>query len=154
MLQHKIVFMASREPARLSGVPRTREFYQALGRAIKASRSEQGLERKELARRSGISYPYLSEIEKGTKRPSTEALLPIAQALGLKQSELLLRAERLIDRDGLSSEVSLLPARQRVAARGGRSPSQATMREVISRLQRLAHEDLHLVLDVVRRLAS
>lgn len=152
MSQHKIVFMASRVPARLPALPRSREFYQALGRAIKASRSEQGLERKELARRSGISYPYLSEIEKGTKRPSTEALLPIAQVLGLKQSELLLRAERLIDRGSMSGELSLLGARRRT--RRVESPSQATMQEVVSRIQRLGADDLHLVLDVVRRLAS
>lgn len=153
MSEHKIVFMASREPASLSGVPRSRDFYRALGRAIKAIRSEQGLERKELARRAGISYPYLSEIEKGTKRPSTDALLPIAQALGLKQSELVLRAERLIDSERTPRELSLLGA-SRVVSRRMEPASQATMQEVVSRVKRLGPGDLHLVLDLIRRLAS
>src|SRR2546427_7643833 len=90
--------MASREPAARAASPRGKDFYAALGRAIRVTRTEQGLERKELARRSGLSYPYLSEIEKGKKRASTEALLPVAQALGLRQSELLERAERLLER--------------------------------------------------------
>lgn len=153
MLGHKIVFMASREPARMAGLPRSRDFYLALGRAIKAARSEQGIERKELARRAGISYPYLAEIEKGLKRPSTDSLLPIGDALGLKQSELLHRAERLLDR-GSTTELSLVPTRRRPAARRLDSPSESTMQEVISRVQRLGREDLHLVLDMIRRLAS
>ncbi len=138
----------------MSAIPRTRDFYQALGRAVKATRSEQGLERKELARRSGISYPYLSEIEKGTKRPSTEALLPISQVLGLKQSELMHRAERLIDRGGSRGELSLLGARRRSTPRQVESPSQATMQELVSRIQQLGPDDVHIVLDLVRRLAK
>src|SRR5947209_16525251 len=90
--------MASREPAAPAARPRDKDFYAALGRAIRVTRTEQGLERKELARLAGLSYPYLSEIEKGKKRASTEALLPIARALGLRQSELLERAERLLER--------------------------------------------------------
>src|SRR5207245_7188745 len=90
--------VASREPAFASS-KWNRDFYRALGQAIKVARAEQGLERKELARLSGLSYPYLSEIEKGKKRASTEALLPIARALGLRHSELLERAEGLLERD-------------------------------------------------------
>src|SRR5260370_3936245 len=94
--------MASREPAALAAAPRGQDFYEALGRAIKVTRAEQGLERKELAVLSGLYYPYLSEMEKGKKRASTEALLPIARALGLRQSELLERTEGLLER-GLST---------------------------------------------------
>src|SRR6202162_1981268 len=90
--------MASPEPAALSQAPRGKDFYGALGRAIKVTRTEQGLERKELARLSGLSYPYLSEIEKGKKRASTEAMRPIARALGLRQSQLVERGELLLAR--------------------------------------------------------
>src|SRR2546425_13011432 len=123
--------MASPEPA-LAAAPRGKDFYQALGRAIKVTRAEQGLERKELARRSGLSYPYLSEIEKGKKRASTEALLPIARALGLRQSELLERAEGLLERD-LSG-----PGRYGTARRG-HGPDQRTLARVY-RLQRTPTE--------------
>ena len=46
------------------------------------------MERRELAVRAGISYPYLSEIENGQKEPSYEPLKNLAHALGLAPGEL------------------------------------------------------------------
>src|SRR5712692_9612075 len=69
----RMVLMEQLEPLAPFEEPSRADFYRALGRAIKVTRAEQGLERKELSRLSGVSYPYLSEIEKGKKRPSTEA---------------------------------------------------------------------------------
>src|SRR2546429_6403748 len=109
--------MASREPAAQVARSRDKDFYAALGRAIRVTRTEQGLERKELARLAGLSYPYLSEIEKGKKRASTEALRPIARALGLKQSELLERPELLLER-GLSASAPPGTVRPRHAPAG------------------------------------
>ena len=43
----------------------------------------------------GLSYPYLSQIENGRKRPSSRALLAIAEALGTKPHELLTSANEL-----------------------------------------------------------
>lgn len=163
MFHHKIVDMASREPA-FAGPKWNRDFYRALGQAIKVARTEQGLERKELARASGISYPYLSEIEKGKKRASTEVLLPIAQALGLKQSELLERAERLLER-GLLRNATAVSGR-RLRAPGRRGPSrvvalqparadstQVGLLELASRAGQLGADDFNRVLDLARRLS-
>jgi DNA-binding transcriptional regulator YiaG len=72
-------------------------FYEALGRAIKVLRAERGLSRRELAARSEVSYPYLSEIENGKKRPSSKALVAVATALGLRPSQLLETAESFVD---------------------------------------------------------
>ena len=72
-------------------------FYEALGRAIKVLRTERGLNRRELAEDSEVSYPYLSEIENGKKRPSSRALLAISEALGVRPHEVLESAERLAD---------------------------------------------------------
>jgi transcriptional regulator with XRE-family HTH domain len=165
VIDHRIVLMASREPAALAAAPRGRDFYEALGRAIKVTRTEQGLERKELARRSGISYPYLSEIETGKKRASTEALLPIARALGLRQSELLERAEGLLERGLSRSEPSgpngrgRSPGRRALARVYTLKPapagpaSEAGLQELASRAGRLGADDFNRVLDLVRRLA-
>ena|SRR5690242_7493821 len=165
MFEHKILFMASREPA-FASPNWNRDFYRALGRAIKVARTERGLERKELARLSGFSYPYLAEIEKGVKRPSTEALIPIARALGLKQSELLQLAERLLERDLPKPHASVSRSRARSEPRrvrsrvyglediGGEPPSRTSMQEMMSRVSRLGADDFHRVLDLVRRLAS
>ncbi|WP_146766441.1 helix-turn-helix domain-containing protein [Micromonospora saelicesensis] len=64
-----------------------------LGRAIQVRRAELGLKRKELAERALLSYPYLSELETGTKTPSAKALRQLADALELSQAELLERAD-------------------------------------------------------------
>jgi transcriptional regulator with XRE-family HTH domain len=72
-------------------------FYEALGRAIKVLRAERGLSRRELAARSEVSYPYLSEIENGKKRPSSKALVAVATALGLRPSQLLETAESFVE---------------------------------------------------------
>jgi transcriptional regulator with XRE-family HTH domain len=162
VFQHKIELMGSREPA-FAGPKWNRDFYRALGQAIKVARTEQGVERKELARVSGISYPYLSEIEKGKKRASTEALLPIGQALGLKQSQLLERAERLLER-GLVRDAAVVGSRRlRTPGRRGlvrvypvqpaRADSpQVGLQELLSRAGRLGADDFNRVLDLARRL--
>ncbi|MGN9804040.1 helix-turn-helix domain-containing protein [Micromonospora sp. L32] len=64
-----------------------------LGRAIQIRRAELGLKRKDLAERALLSYPYLSELENGTKMPSAKALRQLAAALELSQAELLARAD-------------------------------------------------------------
>ena len=66
-----------------------------LGRAIAAARSEKGLKRRELANAARVSYPYLSELENGTKQGSTQKIGQIAEALGMTPSQLLARAESL-----------------------------------------------------------
>lgn len=75
--------------------PRSDPLYGFLGRAIKVERTARGMDRRVLAERSGISYPYLSEIENGSKRPSSQALFALAEALGLGPSALMAAAERL-----------------------------------------------------------
>ncbi len=49
---------------------------------------------RKLADKAGISNPYLSQIERGLRRPSADILVSIAAALGL-------RAEHLFERAGL-----------------------------------------------------
>ena len=156
--------MASREPA-LAAAPRGKDYYRALGRAIKVTRTELGMERKELARLSGLSYPYMSEIEKGTKRASTEALIPIARALGLRQSELVERSERLLERGLVRNAPPVRARRLRAPGRRGLarvyslqrtgedSAAPAGVQELVSRAGQLGADDFNRVLDLVRRLA-
>ena len=58
-------------------------------RAIETLRVRRGLTRHELAYASGVSYSYLCEIERGTKRPSADVLAKLAEAFGMKPSELV-----------------------------------------------------------------
>ena len=70
---------------------------EALGRTIEVMRTERGLKRTELAERSGISYSYLSDIEKGRKPPSSTKLREIAESLGVSPSQLLRGAAQRIE---------------------------------------------------------
>jgi transcriptional regulator with XRE-family HTH domain len=67
----------------------------ALGRAIQVRRAELGLKRKDLARLALLSYPYLSELENGSKAPSAKALGQLADALQLSPADLLALAETM-----------------------------------------------------------
>jgi len=74
------------------------EFYEALGRTVQVLRTDQGLDRKDLADRAGISYSYLAAIENGKKPPSSKVLFAIASALGLLNHELLASVETRLRR--------------------------------------------------------
>jgi transcriptional regulator with XRE-family HTH domain len=74
------------------------EFYEALGRTIQVLRTDQSLDRKDLADRAGISYSYLAAIENGKKPPSSRVLFALAGALGLHSHELLASVENRFQR--------------------------------------------------------
>lgn len=62
----------------------------SIGQQIKRRREEQGLSLTDLARLSGVSKGYLSEIEGNpAARPSAATLFKIASALGTSVGELL-----------------------------------------------------------------
>ncbi len=64
-----------------------------LGRAIACTRLERGMKRKDLAAATGISYPFLAEVENGKKWPSFQSLDTIAAALRTTNVDLLTRAK-------------------------------------------------------------
>ncbi|HAG07737.1 MAG TPA: transcriptional regulator [Peptococcaceae bacterium] len=62
---------------------------QVRGEEIRAVREERGYTLQELAKRAKLSLSYLSEIERGTKRPSMKALERIAAALDISKHRLI-----------------------------------------------------------------
>ncbi|NPV72885.1 MAG: helix-turn-helix transcriptional regulator [Pelotomaculum sp.] len=54
---------------------------------IKQLREQFGINRAELARKSGVSLSYLNEIERGIKSPTEITLRKICSALGITLSE-------------------------------------------------------------------
>jgi len=103
------------------------EFSEALGRTIQVLRTDQGIDRKDLAESIGISYSYLAAIETGKKQPSSTVLLRIAEALGLRSHELMQYAEQRVDRRNLapslhSRQVVAAPPPAPMAATSRRSP--------------------------------
>lgn len=55
---------------------------------VKIIRTFRGMTQNELAKESGISRPYLTEIETGKKDGSLRAMKSIAQALGVSVGDL------------------------------------------------------------------
>lgn len=64
-----------------------------LGGAIRALRRERGRTLVQLAAATGLSQPFLSQLELGRSRPSMRSLFRIAAALGTTQQALLGLAE-------------------------------------------------------------
>jgi DNA-binding Xre family transcriptional regulator len=56
---------------------------------VKVWREHRGFSGRELAQRAGVSAPYLSQIEGGTKPGSTTALKKVADALGVQIDDLI-----------------------------------------------------------------
>ena len=54
---------------------------EALGAYIREQRRQAELSMRKLADLAGVSNPYLSQIERGLKRPSAEILQQLAKAL-------------------------------------------------------------------------
>jgi transcriptional regulator with XRE-family HTH domain len=71
---------------------------EELGRLIRARRQALGLRRRDLVDLTGLSYPYVSQIETGYRLPSDRAVRDLAAALQIDPGELLttMPAERQV----------------------------------------------------------
>jgi transcriptional regulator with XRE-family HTH domain len=61
---------------------------EQLGQLIRARRQALGLRRRDLVELTGLSYPYVSQIETGYRLPSDRAVRDLATALQLDAAEL------------------------------------------------------------------
>jgi len=64
----------------------------SLGEFIAAQRRSARLSLRQLAEQAGVSNPYLSQIERGLRRPSAEVLQQLATALRISAEQLYVRA--------------------------------------------------------------
>ena len=69
-----------------------------LGRFIRDQRGDARLSLRKLSKLAGISNPYLSQIERGLRRPSAEILQAIAKALRISAETLYVKAGILEER--------------------------------------------------------
>jgi len=77
----------------LKGVgPDPSERLRELGSFIREQRSSSRLSLRRLSELAGISNPYLSQIERGLRRPSAEILQQIAKGLAISAETLYVRA--------------------------------------------------------------
>jgi transcriptional regulator with XRE-family HTH domain len=72
----------------------------SLGEYIREQREQAEVSLRQLARSAGVSNPYLSQVERGLRRPSADILQQIAQGLRISAETLYVRAGLLEERDG------------------------------------------------------
>jgi len=97
-----------------------------LGKATELRRTELGMSRKDLAGRAGISYPFLSEIEKGVKQPSSRKLGQLAEALGLRTEDLVELSKRLSSASPESRSILMDPVPTGTATQAAPAVPQET----------------------------
>lgn len=71
-----------------------------LGEFIREQRRSGQLSLRKLSELAGISNPYLSQVERGLRRPSADILQRIAKALEISSETLYVRAGMLDQPDG------------------------------------------------------
>jgi transcriptional regulator with XRE-family HTH domain len=77
-----------------------RDLSHDIGEFIRDLRHNARISLRELADRTGVSNPYLSQIERGLRKPSAEVLAQIASALRVSTPLMYLRAGLLNEKDG------------------------------------------------------
>jgi transcriptional regulator with XRE-family HTH domain len=70
----------------------------SLGEYLREQRSTAQMSLRQLAEQAGVSNPYLSQVERGLRKPSAEVLNKIASALQISSEHLYVRAG-LLDED-------------------------------------------------------
>ena len=78
-----------------------------LGEFIRNQREVTQVSMRRLAEMAGVSNPYLSQIERGLRRPSAEILQQIAKALRISAEQLYVRAGIVSPGEGAAGAVEL-----------------------------------------------
>ena len=78
-----------------------------LGEYLREQRQAAQLSLRQLSEVAGISNPYISQIERGLKKPSAEILQALAKALSISAESLYVRAGILDERTDLAGTVAV-----------------------------------------------
>jgi transcriptional regulator with XRE-family HTH domain len=76
-----------------------------VGEFLREQRRNARLSLRQLAEAAGVSNPYLSQIERGLRRPSAEILQQLAKALRISAETLYVRAGLLDEQDRAGGEL-------------------------------------------------
>lgn len=120
-----------------------------LGAFLKNQRHTAQMSLRDLASAAGVSNPYLSQIERGLRRPSAEVLQQIAHGLQISAAALYTRAGLLEDTSGDPDQAAGAASAATATAEGpatslaestATASPMATATSVVSAIQ----NDLHL----------
>lgn len=88
-----------------------------IGEYIRQQREQAKISLRQLAQAAGVSNPYLSQVERGLRRPSAEILQQIARGLRISAEALYVQAGILEDRPADSGVRSAVLADQSLTER-------------------------------------
>jgi transcriptional regulator with XRE-family HTH domain len=88
-----------------------------VGRFIRDQRSAAKMSLRKLAKVAGVSNPYLSQIERGLRRPSAEILNAIAKGLRISAETLYVQAGILDDRRDHADLMTVIMADRTITER-------------------------------------
>ena len=81
-----------------------------IGEFIREQREQAQISLRQLAKLTGVSNPYISQIERGLRRPSAEILQQIAKGLRISAEQLYVQAGILDAREGNSETIAAILA--------------------------------------------
>ncbi|MGL4743013.1 MAG: helix-turn-helix domain-containing protein [Dermatophilaceae bacterium] len=87
----------------------------SLGEYLREQRTAARLSLRQLSELAGVSNPYLSQIERGVKRPSAEILQQLAKGLEVSAETLYIKAG-ILDGASSGSDREVLDVRRAIAA--------------------------------------
>jgi len=90
---------------------------KTIGSFIRHHRERADLSMRRLAERAGISNPYLSQIERGIRKPSAEILKRLSRALEISAESLYTRAGLIDDTMASPTVVEALDADRKLTPR-------------------------------------
>jgi transcriptional regulator with XRE-family HTH domain len=90
---------------------------RSLGEYIREQRQTAEVSLRQLAKSAGVSNPYLSQVERGLKKPSAEILGQIAGALRISAETLYVKAGLLEARDGDAAVTEAIAADETLTER-------------------------------------
>ena len=86
--------------------------FERLGRVIRERRKQAEMSLRDLAARTDVSNPYLSQLERGLHQPSVRVLKAIAAALNMSAEALMVQAGMLDEPDDGEAAASVSDAVQ------------------------------------------
>jgi len=89
----------------------------SIGEYIREQREQAKISMRQLAQSAGVSNPYLSQIERGLRKPSADILQQIAKGLRISAEALYVQAGILEDRPADSGDRSALLADPQLSER-------------------------------------
>lgn len=118
---------------------RLHERLRSLGEFIRAQREQAQLSLRDLAARTNVSNPYLSQLERGLHEPSMRVLKAIATGLNVPIDALLTRAGLLSSDDGAEDD-PMAPTERAILADEALTADQRSSLLAVYRSYRAANE--------------